>query len=601
MSVVDEIKSRLDVVDVVSDYVQLQKAGRNLKALCPFHTEKTPSFVVTPERQTWRCFGACSTGGDIISFVMRKEALEYGEALRLLAQKAGVELHQRRDGSRDDRLYRVNREAGRFFEEALASPEGNEAMAYLAERGVDSNAISSFQLGLSPGTRGALTAHLGGLGFNIDEAIEAGLIRRSDDGSLWDFFRGRLMFPIHDRRGRLAGFGARSLDGSDPKYLNTSATPVFDKRATLYGLHMAVAPIREQDTAVVVEGYMDAIAAHQHGYTNVVASMGTALTEEQVYRLRSLAKNFVLALDPDVAGQEATLRSLESSWRVFERQAVGGRQRSLVPLYQSEQTSLRIAALPTGVDPDALIRQDAKEWARLVRDATPYRDYVIEAVASRYDLGTPQGKAQAAEVLAPLVAGAGTAIEQEHYFRKVADVLDVSKETLEASIGRPRAPVSPKTRKVPAGDAPRAASVSAFSESRQDFLEDYVLALLLDRPELREHAETVAPELFHRTENREVFTSWLGSSTIDELRASLDQTLGEHLEYLSQVTLEPTDRRSHETALSQSLRRLEQRHLQEMQEGLLATEDATTPPPRELEEAIVSVNTRLKELFSQRG
>ena len=213
MSVVDEVRSRLDIVDVVSGYVQLKKAGRNYKANCPFHTEKTPSFVVSPERQTWRCFGACSTGGDAFSFVMRREGLEFGDALRLLADRTGVELRPERQGSseRYEALYRVNLEAAKFYHGALASPEGSSASAYLAERGVDEAARTSFRLGFSPAGRNRLKTHLQSLGFDLEHAVEAGLIRKGDDGGMRDFFWGRLMFPIQDRRGRVSSGSAGAL------------------------------------------------------------------------------------------------------------------------------------------------------------------------------------------------------------------------------------------------------------------------------------------------------------------------------------------------------------------------------------------------------
>ena len=326
MTVVDDVKDRLDVVDVISGYVPLKKTGRTFKATCPFHTEKTPSFVVDPQRQSWRCFGACATGGDAFSFVMRKDGLSFGDALRQLAEKAGVEIRPREQAERTDVLLRANNEGATFYREALASPEGQAARGYLRERGIDDGAAEAFDLGLSPRSGSALRDHLSSLGHDVEHAVDAGLLRRFEDGNLRDFFRGRLMFPIHDRRGRVAGFGARTLDGSDPKYINTPSTRVFDKRATLYGLHLAAPSIREKDEAIVVEGYMDTIAAHQHGYTNVVASMGTALTEQQVAQLRSMASGCILALDPDQAGQEATLRSLESSWRDRRSCSVPGRR-----------------------------------------------------------------------------------------------------------------------------------------------------------------------------------------------------------------------------------------------------------------------------------
>ena len=591
MSNVDDIKLRIDIVDLVSGYVDLQKAGRNFKALCPFHTEKTPSFVVNPERQSWRCFGACATGGDVFSFVMRMEKLDFSEAVRLLAQKAGVTISQKRGVDRHESLFQINQEAARFYQGLLESSEGKSGMDYLAGRGVDAKVMSAFQLGLSLRGRDRLKTHLSGLGFDPGLAVEAGLLRRGEDSTLKDFFWGRLMFPIHDREGRVAGFGARSLDGSEPKYLNTAATPIFDKRSILYGLHMAEAGIRERGTVVIVEGYMDAITAHQYGYTNVVASMGTALTGHQVSLIRSAANHFVQALDPDDAGKKATLRSLESSWRAVDLRQLG----------RTEELDLKIASLPSGLDPDSLIREDPEEWKRRIQEAVPYMDFRILNIPFSYDIGSDHGKAQAAEEHLPLITAMGNAFEQERYFRMLAQVLSVSKEALEASIGRPRRGVPTRSHHPSTRDPTRAPSLSPLSSSRQDFLEDYTLALLLSRPELKERARTLPPEWFHNTENSIVFTSWLGCSTISELRDCLDDNLYDCLDNLCQLDLPPFDNRSAEAAIGQSLERLEQRHLKELQEVLLASQDATLPPPRELEGPIVSVNTRLKELFAQRS
>ena len=603
MSVVDDVKTRLDIVETASGYVSLQKSGRNFKALCPFHTEKTPSFIVNAERQTWRCFGACATGGDVLSFVMRMEGMEFGDALRLLAQRAGVALSESSSGGGDrhEALYRVNQAAGRFYQEYLESSSGQRAKSYLAERGVDDETRSRFELGLSPDTWTGLKSHLLALGFEEEQAIEAGLLRRSDDGSTRDFFKGRLMFAIHDRQSRIAGFGARALDDSMPKYLNTATTPIFDKRSILYGLHLAAGPIRTEGTAIVVEGYMDVIAAHQFGYTNVVASMGTALTGQQVSQLKTMASNFVLGLDPDTAGQEATLRSLTDSWRVLEGAPVDNRRRSVGVLYQRDPQTLKIASLPQGRDPDSLIREAPDEWERLTKEATPLMEYLIAAVAARFDVSTGQGKARAAEALAPLIASASF-VEQDHYTRKLAAVLEVSEDAVRGSIGglarggerrgqrRARAEVVPGTEVNPA----------PIVDNPEDSLDDYTLALLLERPELKERARGFAPEYFHKSEDREVYTRWLDCSTIDDLRDSLDQTLRDQLTYLTQKELFAADRRESEAALEQCFERLERRHILELQEVLLASEDAGAPPPRDMEDVVSGMNERLKELSARR-
>ncbi len=592
MTAVDDIKARLDIVDVVSSYVTLKKTGRNFKAPCPFHTEKTPSFVVNAERQSWHCFGACGTGGDAFSFVMRKENMGFSEAMKLLADRAGVTLEERGQQERTDFLLRVNQDAATFYQEILASPEGAAARGYLKERGIDEATAESFQIGLSPNGRNTLNAHLSSLDHNIDHAIQAGLLRRRDDESIADFFWGRLMFPIHDRRGQVAGFGARSMDGSDPKYINTPGTRVFNKRSMLYGLHKAAATIRDDGTAVIVEGYMDAIAAHQHGEANTVASMGTALTEQQVSTVRQIAKRVVMALDADPAGQEATHRSLESSWQVFERAAVG--RAAVGPLYaQDKHVDLFIAPLPTGIDPDDLIRKDPEAWKSLIRDADPVLDFLIDSIPTRYDLTDARGRAQAVDAISPLIPATLDPTEQERHFAKLASVLGVSREALEASISRPR------TQRRPSGAAARRAQArpadpAPLTDVRRDLVEEYVLALLLTRFDLAEIAAAAKREYFHGTENREVFDCWQACSTIKEVRAKLDEGLHDHLDRLLATQLSPIEPWPAEDALTQSLGRLAERYLKEHQHTLLISDDSTSPPPPELEEAIVDTNSQIR-------
>lgn len=595
MSVVDDVKDRLDVVDVISGYVPLKKSGRTFKATCPFHTEKTPSFVVDPQRQSWRCFGACATGGDAFSFVMRKEGLSFGEVLRVLAEKAGVEMRPREQAERTDVLLRANNEAASFYGKSLATPEGEGARRYLAERGIDDAAAQAFDLGLSPRRGTALRDHLSSLGHDVEHAVDAGLLRRFDDGNLRDFFRGLLMFPIHDRRGRVAGFGARTLDGSDPKYINTPSTRVFDKRGTLYGLHLAAPAIREKDEAIVVEGYMDTIAAHQHGYTNVVASMGTALTEQQVGQLRSLASGCILALDPDQAGQEATLRSLESSWRVVDLQRASA-QSSGDGTYRRKSMNLRIASLPAGRDPDALIREDRAAWERVLSEAVPFMQFYIKAMVARYDVNTNEGKQDAVTALSPAISETSNAFEQDEYIDMLATSLGVDRRLLEGSISRRQQPTRRRRGERSGGGRGEPAVLS----DRRDHLEDYALALLLRYPELREREDGLETDYFRRTENRELFTCLRSSITMEDVREQLDESLHEHLDGLSALPLSPTDLWPFEEAFGQAARRLQQRHLRGLQDSLGSTEDASVPPDRELEGPITEVNTMLRDSFARR-
>ena len=607
MTLVDDIRARLDIVDVVSGYIALQKAGRSFKAPCPFHTERTPSFIVNPERQSWHCFGACSTGGDAFSFVMRHQNIEFSEALRILAQKAGVELSQagRQNSDRRDKLHRINGYAATWYQERLKSPEGKAALDYLKERGVSPEMIDAFQLGYSPNSWDALKTYLTRMGAPESDAVEAGLLyRRDDDGRTWDFFRDRLMFPIHDRQGNVIGFGGRQLTepapdapGYNPKYINTSATPIFDKRSSLYGIHRAHSAIRESNTGIIVEGYMDVIAAHQHGYTNVVASMGTALTENQVSQLKSLATSFVLALDPDTAGQEATLRSLEASWKVIGLQSAS-RGRSQGVLYQRDPITLSIAALPEGKDPDELIRHDPAEWERLTGEAPPLMSYLIPAIASRFDTTTDHGKGQVVEAIAPLILSSDH-VRQERYIRDLSDAIDVDLDAIKAAMPRiGQATSRPQRRRYNTPDRQpsgrQQVTTSALNSNRQHVREDYMLRLLLNRPHLRLELDEFSPEYLSSSANREIYTRWLECVDIDELQASLDEPLLSHLQSLAVGDDAPADSLEGEQALLQCMQHLKRKHLLELQEALLAAVDSSTPPPRDLMDEITSINAAIK-------
>ncbi|RME42155.1 MAG: DNA primase, partial [Chloroflexi bacterium] len=377
MSVIDQVKERLDLVDVVSGYVALKKAGQNFKGLCPFHAEKTPSFVVFPETQTWHCFGACSTGGDVFTFIERIEGLDFAGALRMLAERAGVELAPRSQADIErtealDRLREVNAAAARYFHHLLVNnPAGQVAREYLQNRGLPPDAWETFELGYALNEWDALIAYLTTQRhYTLDDLVAAGLVSERRDGTgYYDRFRGRLMFPIRDVAGDVIGFGARALTPDDmPKYLNSPQTPLFDKSHVLYGIDRARQAIRQEQQAVIVEGYTDVISAHIHGFENVVASLGTALTEAQLRLLKRYTRRFILALDADTAGSQATLRGLEVAKEALDTEAVPvPTARGYIRYENRLDAEIRVLVLPAGMDPDELIRQDADAWLRLVR------------------------------------------------------------------------------------------------------------------------------------------------------------------------------------------------------------------------------------------
>ncbi len=543
MSDVDEVKQRLDIVDVVGQYVQLQKAGRNYRALCPFHAERTPSFFVSPERQSWHCFGACGTGGDILSFVMKRENLEFGEALRLLAERAGVTLAEQRpeEEAERNRLREANEAAASFYHRALLSSEaGQTAKHYLEERGQDLKTIQDFQLGYSPSGWDSLCQHLRERGYRDEELVAAGLAVEGERG-LRDLFHQRIMFPITDMRGRVVGFGGRSLpiegqEETQPKYLNTPQTAGFDKGSLLYALDKAKEEIRRQGLAVIVEGYTDAIAAHQHGFPNVVASMGTALTERQVRLLKRFSRDVVLALDADTAGQEATLRAVEY-------QDILGRD-------------IRVVILPEGRDPDEVIRSDPEGWPALLASAQPLLDYKFEAVSSALDLSQPRQRSQAVEELLPLLTAIGDRIVQAHYLQRLARLAQVRESALHQML------VRQGHKRGRRAEAAAPAEAMAAVRPLRDAREEYLLALLLHHPELQADGLALSPDLLWYSENRQLLQAWQRSPDLEEMRQAVAAELQEHLQRIAATNVPPFDQQGAKAALYDCLRRLEQRDLE---------------------------------------
>ncbi len=599
MAIIDEIKSRLDILDVVSQHVPLQRSGRSYKANCPFHQEKTPSFHVFPDRQSWRCFGACATGGDVFSFVMRAENLEFADALQRLAQQSGVPLPSRERQSQQQGMERVNEAARSFFQELLSSAQGSEARDYLRGRGLDAAMIESFELGLSPRDGDSLRRHLVDRGYSVQDLAQAGLVYVPDNGSARDLFRGRLMFPIRNDRGDLAGFGGRALGDANPKYLNSPRTAVFDKSRLLYGLHLAKGEASGKGL-VVVEGYMDVIAAHQHGFRNVIASMGTALTEHQVAAIRRLTSDVTMALDPDAAGQQATLRSLESSWKALHSTVVG-RSRGITTFQSASALQPKIAVLPPGQDPDQLIRNSPEQWTSIIENTTPIFDFVLSAVSAQFDPSTSQGKARIAEYVSSMVFRAEPA-EQDQHFQTLAVYLGVTPETLRATLSRP----SPHRQVRTAAAPDRGATPSPFARLDRDPLDDYCLAMLLQNSDLDEAARSLRPEYFLRPENREIFSHWRRDEgqgrSVELLRAEIDEELTEHLETLIGKDLPPLNPRSRLGALQDTVRRLEERHLRELKrEEEIRFTEAPADWHEETQTNVLEVNERLRQNQEKRS
>lgn len=396
----EEIRTRCDLVEIVSAYVALKKSGRNLLGLCPFHSEKTPSFNVSPDRQVWKCYG-CGEGGDVFSFVQKIESCTFPEAVERLAQKAGVRIQRSEKTVRElgerDRLLFANNAACSFFQAALA--KSVKAREYLADRAISQATIEKYRLGYAPDAWEELHNHLLDKSVNEQDAAKAGLIIRRDNGQgCYDRFRDRLIFPIVDNSDRIIGFGGRALGDDPAKYLNSPETLLFVKNRTLYGLNFARRAIVDKERVIVVEGYFDAIAAQEAGFENTVATMGTALTEEHVNIIARFTKNVVLAFDADSAGMSAALRS----WPIFERAGF----------------SVRILSMPSGEDPDSLLRTgDSSQFARLIQEARPMPDYRIGLVMSKADLNSEDGRADALKAGAAVIAEVDSPVERERLVR----------------------------------------------------------------------------------------------------------------------------------------------------------------------------------------
>ncbi|HUV43577.1 MAG TPA: DNA primase [Dehalococcoidales bacterium] len=584
MSEVDEVKQKIDIVEVIGQHVKLTKSGRNFRALCPFHSEKAPSFYVFPERQSWHCFGACNTGGDVFSFIMKQQGIDFGEALRLLAEQTGVTLPSRvRPDARKDereRLHQVNEAAATYFhDQLLDSPDAAKAQDYLLRRSFTAETVAAFQLGYGPDRWEALKQHLAERGYSEKELVDAGLLVETDAGSATggntrDRFRNRLMFPIHDARGRITGFGARVLDDSLPKYTNSPQTLVFDKSGTLYAVHLAAPVIRKQDRAILVEGYMDVITAHQNGFTNVIASMGTSITERQVTTLKRLTRNITLALDADAAGKEAMLRCVD---------------------YENTlDAEVQVMLLPGGRDPDDVIREDPDVWKDLIENAVPVVDYALDMTTAGLDLTTARDQARVIREFLPILARMKDIVRRDHYIRKLEIRTGTRYNVIEAALKDHMAASRP-------GRTTRKFDVKPTTPILSSPIEEECLSLLLQHPELKDDSEELLPDYFQNSQNREIFIAWQQSADLESLKERLDPSMWEQVDALVSRSLVPGRM---EQKHSRLVLRLKKEHLREVKIlEAAALEEASTSGTNidvtQLSQEGIEANIQLQEVFQQ--
>lgn len=464
-SPIEEIKNRLDIIEVIGSYIKLKKAGANYRAVCPFHSEKSPSFFVSPVRQIWHCFG-CGKGGDIFGFVKEIENLEFGDALRILAQKAGVELKpQTREEvvwkTQRERLYEIAELACQFFEKQLEGVSiGKEAKEYLLGRGISEESVKNWRLGYSPDKWQGLFDFLTSKGYKADEIEKVGLAIKKDQGGYYDRFRGRIMFPVFDLNSQVVGFGGRVFKEKDKaevaKYVNTSNTLLYDKSRTLYGLNRAKLEIRKKNQAILVEGYTDVIMSHQTGHENVVAASGTALTFYQLAILKRYSENIILAFDMDIAGDTATKRGID--------------------LAQAKGFNIKILNLPEGKDPADVISEDPKAFGKAIENSISILDFYFQNASSKFDKNTIDGKKEISKVILPVIKIIPNQIEKNYWTQQLCRLIDAREEDVNEELKKTK---SEQDFQEPEPNMPAAIP----KKLRKELLEERLLFLFFKKPD----------------------------------------------------------------------------------------------------------------------
>ena len=580
MGVVEEIKDRVDIAEIVGESVQLKKSGKNYTGFCPFHANtRTPAFVVFPDTGTWRCFGACSEGGDVYKFLMKKEGWDFPQALQHLADRTGITLRPRTpaEEAREEELQGLRH----LLETAVTYYRNNllhsqPVMEYLEGRGLEPKSLEGFEIGFAPKSWDGLQKFLLDKSHKPEQLVEAGLSVDRDDGGSYDRFRNRIMFPIRDERGRMAGFGARVFDPNDqPKFINSPQTPAFDKGRLLFGLDKARKGIRTADQSVVVEGYLDVIALHQAGFDNVVSPMGTALTPFQIQTLKRFSRNIVLALDADAAGDRATLRGLTVAREALDRDPDPVfDSRGLVRHEGRLDAEIRVVGLPEGRDPDEVVTEDPEAWLALLESAKPIVEYVLDVLTSSSDIDDAKVKASIARQVIPLIEDVADSVEREAYRQSLARRLKVDERAMMS--WRPQAQTKASNR----AEQP----VESALARQQIATEGFCLGLLLKDPQLtywidrKLHAlelEGLADDDFVGTESQVIFRAVRSSlSQLDEepaarWRSLLDgAALEQAVAFADQTQEVDFDRPKVSDAVSTDFLRLRMRRVEAMLEQL---------------------------------
>jgi len=455
-SPIDEIKKKLDLVEFISSYITLKKLGRNFKANCPFHNEKTPSFVVSPERQIWHCFGSCGEGGDIVKFLMKWENITFFEALKELAKKAGITLKNSNledsTWKKKERFFNMNRLAAEFFQYVLNKTKfGKKGEEYLKDRQIKPSIIEKFMLGYSPSSWDSLRLFLKKKNFSDQEMHENGLLVLTDSARYYDRFRGRLMFPLCDARDHILGFSGRSLEDNvkEAKYINTPETPIYHKRETLFGINLARESIKKEKNVFLVEGEFDMITPYQNGFSNFVAIKGSAVTSEQLMLLKRYTEKLTLALDADEAGNEAVKRGIDEAERL--------------------EFEINVIKFDFAKDPDEAVRKDLVAFKKAISKPIHIYDFLIDLALKKHPADDPFNKKKVGDEVLPYIAKINNSIVKSHYLKKISALLDVTEYSLETLIKKIN-----RSKNIQSFYKPTANNKK--NEKREDILEKYVLS-----------------------------------------------------------------------------------------------------------------------------
>ncbi len=511
MDAVEEVKNRLSIEDVIGEYVQLKRAGRNFRGLSPFNSEKTPSFMVSPEKQIWHDFSS-NKGGNMFSFIMEMEGVDFKGALEILARKAGVDLEQYRPsagkhrGPDKERLFAALDAAARFYQVQLAA--NNDVKSYVfSERQLTKQTVLEWRLGYSPNTGSALGDFLKKRGFSEAEMRQAGLIVQRN-ARVTDMFRGRLMIPLQDPQGRVIGFTARQLPGDNfgPKYINTPQSVLYDKSRHVFGLHLAKTAIRETNFAVIVEGNLDVISSHQAGVKQTVATAGTALTESHLKALTRFTGDIRLSFDADKAGINATDRAIGIASRLH--------------------VSLNIIDIPNGKDPDELIKKDPVLWQAAVNDCMYALDWLIERQKSMFDLSSAEGKRHFTDAVLPTIKNLDDEVEKDHYLNLIAKIVGVGRQALDAKLSKAKIDGQPTMalRKPKVDLAIEPSDKIEIAKS-----EDHLLCLALMQPELRQYLNPLEPEMLTRQVSKQLFELIKSDPSIELDKLSRSENIADYV------------------------------------------------------------------------